>query len=123
MSADKFVIVEQMGHRRFGAIISESDYGPSMRRVQILAPMPHDDPYPDGVMGCADISVQSLYAVTECDEATARKANRSNWALRDVVPQLGAQIEAEPVEWEGYDSPDDDNDDSGSSQEEQSEAC
>lgn len=113
MSTPKYAIVEQMGHRKFGAQIAPSDYGPSMRRVTILAPMPHDDPYPDGVLGYADISVHSLYAVTECDEATARRANRNNWTLREVVPQLGAGIDVRPADDQHDDIPFDDNDEDG----------
>jgi hypothetical protein len=86
---DQFAIVEMMGHRRFGARVSEVEqFGAKMMRAEIL--VPNADPV------IQFVSPSSLYAVTLCDEATARKQNNDAWSLRQAIPGLPAPNTAGP---------------------------
>lgn len=98
MTTPVFAIVEQMGHVRFGARCVEENFaGASMLKCEVLAP---DGA---GVLAVRRIGGASLYAVTECDEATARAANKNRWELSRAVPSLpsgviDAEEERDPIE-------------------------
>lgn len=62
-----FAIVEMMGHRRFGARISEVEqFGIKMLRAEVLSEHSF----------VQDIHPQSIYAITRCTEEQAKAASR-----------------------------------------------
>lgn len=86
MTTPVFAIVEQMGHVRFGARCVEENFaGASMLKCEVLAPE-------EGVLAVRRINGSSLYAFTECDEATARAANKNRWEVSRAVPSLPSSV-------------------------------
>lgn len=78
--AERFAIVELMGHRRFGARISEADeFGRKFLRAEI----PVGSAWVEQL-----INPDSVYALTTCDESAARAQNNDTWTLRQSVPGL-----------------------------------
>lgn len=64
-------IVEQMGHRRFGALVTETEIaGVKMLRCEVLGPVA------PAVSMVTVIHPNTVFALTECDETAARRANR-----------------------------------------------
>lgn len=87
MAPAVFAIVEQMGHVRFGArCVEELFAGASMLKCEVLAPEGA------GVLAVRRINGTSLYAFTECDEATARAANKNRWEVSRAVPSLPSSV-------------------------------
>lgn len=94
--APAFAIVEQMGHRRFGARIREvTRFGAVCMEATVLS----DPPVVTLVMA------GSLFAVTLCTEAQARAANLRHTGL----PELDAPAPRKSI----FDDPDDGDDDLG----------
>lgn len=86
MAPAVFAIVEQMGHVRFGARCVEENFaGASMLKCEVLSPE-------EGVLAVRRINGTSLYAFTECDEATARAANKNRWEVSRAVPSLPSRV-------------------------------
>lgn len=84
-------IVEQMGHRRFGARIREvTRFGATCMEATALMP--------GGREVVTYVFPSSLFAVTECTEEQARKANNFHTGL----PELGSGA-SEPVNYELFD--------------------
>jgi len=99
--APVFAIVEQMGHRRFGARIREvTRFGAACMEATVLS----DPPVVTLVMP------SSLFAVTFCTEAQARAANLRHTGL----PELDAPAPRKSI----FDDPEDDWDDGPADDEE-----
>lgn len=83
----KFAIVEQMGHRRFGAEVREVEFcGAKLLECVLVTEPPI----------VLQIHPQSLYAITQCSEDQARKVN-TPWGLPSEVRALLPSPEPEPV--------------------------
>ena len=66
-----FAIVEMMGHRRFGARVSEVEqFGIKMLRAEVLSEKAF----------VQDIHPQSIYAITRCTEEQAKAASRYTYS-------------------------------------------
>lgn len=94
MDADRFAVVEMLGHRRFGARISEVEmFGAKLMRAEILGPRSGE------YVAEQFVSANALYAVTIVTENHARTIN-TPWQLRTSVPMLpavdGFRREGEP---------------------------
>lgn len=78
MTTDKqFAVVELMGHRKFGAEITEVErFGAKFLQARILGPDVVQLVHP-----------QAIYAVTACTEEQARRVN-TEWVLRQAAPSL-----------------------------------
>jgi hypothetical protein len=75
----EFAIVELMGHRKFGARVTEVErFGAKMLRAEILTPA--------GEI-VQTVHPQAIYAVTDCTEAQARALN-APWVVQSAVPML-----------------------------------
>lgn len=87
---DQFAIVELMGHRRFGARVTEVErFGAKCMRAEILT---------DGEPVEQLVYPGSIYAVTMCTEEQARKVN-TRWSLQSAVPMLPAEVApVEPID-------------------------
>lgn len=73
----QFAVVELMGHRKFGAEVSEVErFGTKMLQARILGPDVVQLVHP-----------QAIYAVTACTEEQARRVN-TEWVLRQAAPVL-----------------------------------
>lgn len=74
-----WALVEVMGHRQLAGYVGEQPIaGGTLVRVDVPATEPEgadDDPRPTPAYTTC-VGVQSLYALTPCDEATARAAAR-----------------------------------------------
>lgn len=80
---DQFAIVEMMGHRRFGARVTEVErFGAKCMRAEILSEGPTVEQY---------VFPGSIYAVTMCTEPQARAVN-TKWSLQSAVPMLPAEV-------------------------------
>lgn len=83
----KFAIVEQMGHRRFGAEVREVEFcGAKLLECVLVTEPPI----------VLQIHPQSLYAITTCSEDQARKVN-TPWGLPSEVRALLPPSEPDPV--------------------------
>jgi hypothetical protein len=84
---ERFAIVELMGHRRYGARVSEVEqYGAKFLRAEVLTEPPYEQL----------VHPQALYAITPCTEEQARRACRyttSVLAQYDPPKQLEARVE------------------------------
>lgn len=79
---DQFAIVELMGHRRFGARVSESEqFGQKFLRAEIVGAGPGE------FVAEQLVHPQSIYAVTLCTEDRARAIN-TRWSLQSALPML-----------------------------------
>lgn len=77
MTEKQFAVVELMGHRKFGAEITEVErFGGKFLQARILGPDVVQIVHP-----------QALYAVTACTEEQARRVN-TEWVLRQAAPSL-----------------------------------
>lgn len=77
MNEKQFAVVELMGHRKFGAEVSEVErFGTKMLQARILGPDVVQLVHP-----------QAIYAVTACTEEQARRVN-TEWVLRQAAPSL-----------------------------------
>jgi hypothetical protein len=85
-----YAIVELMGRRRYGARVSEAELaGAKFVRAEVLSPDPATaSEWGPGLLGVQLVNPTSLYAVTPCSEAEARKANRSTWQVQAALPGL-----------------------------------
>ena len=82
-----FAIVEQMGHRRVVGRVAEVEVcGQRMMQVSTLSEPPI----------VTLVHPQSLYAVTACTEAQARRAAGDDYS---PLRELDAPSEADPPEW------------------------
>jgi hypothetical protein len=105
MDMDGFAIVELMGHRRFGARVSEVEVcGVKMLRAVVCAEPPLEQL----------VHPQAFYAITPCTEEQAKAAN-TRWVLEGLRPALPAPsapaMETTPSAPEGSDGPPDGGDD------------
>lgn len=81
VDAPRYAIVELMGHRRLGARVREVTFcGAQMLQLRVLA-RPEFEQL---------VSPTSLYALTWCDEAAARKVHAASWSPRPHPPELAA---------------------------------
>lgn len=82
LEQDRFAIVELMGHRRFGARISEVDmFGTKLMRAEILGPRPGE------VVAEQFVGGGSIYALTIVTEERARSIN-TPYQLAGALPLL-----------------------------------
>lgn len=76
-----YAIVELMGHRRFGARVTDAELaGAKMLRCEVLAFVEGRPP-----LLVQHVHPQALYAITECSEAQARGANQSTYAIQSPL--------------------------------------
>lgn len=77
MTEKQFAVVELMGHRKFGAEITEVErFGGKFLQARVLGPDVVQIVHP-----------QAIYAVTACTEEQARRVN-TEWVLRQAAPSL-----------------------------------
>lgn len=76
-----YAIVELMGHRRFGARVTNAELaGAKVLRCEVLAFVEGRPP-----LLVQHVHPQALYAITECTEAQARAANQSTYAIQSPL--------------------------------------
>lgn len=85
----EFAIVEIMGHRRYGARVSEvQKFGATFLRADVLTEPPFTQYVPPG----------SIFALTTCSEEQARKACRYTDAPQELRPERALPARAESRE-------------------------